>query len=112
MVGSAALPVNAIMRVFLYCVGSVVVLVSAASCARATEKSVRPRSILAGPLMELAESFSSAVRPGGRTLLSGLLLEQADDLLAVYRRWGFAPERHLDLETGGALWRPLLLRRT
>ena len=68
-------------------------------------------NILAGPLMELAESFSAAVRPGGRTLLSGLLLEQADDILAVYRRWGFALERHIDLETGGALWRSLLLRR-
>jgi ribosomal protein L11 methyltransferase len=32
-------------------------------------------NILAGPLMELAESFSAAVRPGGRALLSGLLLE-------------------------------------
>lgn len=69
-------------------------------------------NILAGPLMELAESFSAAVRPGGRTLLSGLLLEQADDILAVYRRWGFAPEGHIDLETGGAMWRTLLLRRT
>jgi ribosomal protein L11 methyltransferase len=69
-------------------------------------------NILAGPLMELAESFSAAVRPGGRTLLSGLLLEQADDILTVYRRWGFAPEHHIDLETGGAVWRTLLLRRT
>ena len=69
-------------------------------------------NILAGPLMELANSFSAAVRPGGRTLLSGLLLEQADDILAVYRRWGFALESHIDLETGGAIWRTLLLRRT
>jgi ribosomal protein L11 methyltransferase len=69
-------------------------------------------NILAGPLMELSESFSAAVRPGGRALLSGLLLEQADDILAVYRRWGFARERHIDLETGGAMWRTLLLRRT
>lgn len=68
-------------------------------------------NILAGPLMELAESFSAAVRPGGRALLSGLLLEQADDILAVYRRRGFALERHVDLETGGAMWRTLLLRR-
>jgi ribosomal protein L11 methyltransferase len=68
-------------------------------------------NILAGPLMELAESFSVAVRPGGRALLSGLLLEQAEDILAVYRRWGFAPERHIDLETGGAMWRTLLLHR-
>jgi ribosomal protein L11 methyltransferase len=68
-------------------------------------------NILAGPLMELSDSFSAAVRPGGRALLSGLLLEQADDILAVYRRWGFALERHIDLETGGAWWRTLLLRR-
>ena len=68
-------------------------------------------NILAGPLMELSDSFSAAVRPGGRALLSGLLLEQADDILAVYRRWGFALERHIDLETGGAMWRTLLLRR-
>src|SRR4029078_11907035 len=52
-------------------------------------------NIPAGPLMELADSFSAAVRPGGRALLSGLLLEQADDILAVYRRWGFAFERHV-----------------
>jgi ribosomal protein L11 methyltransferase len=69
-------------------------------------------NILAGPLMELADSFSEAVRPAGHALLSGLLLEQADDILAVYRRWGFALERHIDLETGGAIWRTLLLRRT
>lgn len=68
-------------------------------------------NILAGPLMELSESFSAAVRPGGRVLLSGLLLEQAEDILAVYRRRGFGLERHIDLETGGTIWRTLLLRR-
>jgi len=68
-------------------------------------------NILAGPLMELSDSFSAAVRPGGRALLSGLLLEQADDILSVYHRWGFGLERHIDLETGGAMWRTLLLRR-
>ena len=68
-------------------------------------------NILAGPLIELSDTFSAAVQPGGRVLLSGLLLEQADDILAVYRRWGFALERHVDLETGGAMWRTLLLLR-
>jgi ribosomal protein L11 methyltransferase len=68
-------------------------------------------NILAGPLIELSDSFSAAVRPGGRALLSGLLLEQAEDILAVYRRRGFDLERHIDLETGGATWRTLLLRR-
>lgn len=68
-------------------------------------------NILAGPLIELSDSFSAALRPGGRALLSGLLVEQADDIIAVYRRWGFTVERHVDLETGGAWWRTLLLSR-
>ena len=68
-------------------------------------------NILAGPLMELSDTFSNAVKPGGHVLLSGLLLEQADDILAVYGQWGFEPVRHVDRETGGAVWRTLLLRR-
>ncbi|HTR86881.1 MAG TPA: 50S ribosomal protein L11 methyltransferase [Reyranella sp.] len=69
-------------------------------------------NILAGPLMDLAESFAKAIRRGGKVLLSGLLLEQADMVLAAYGRQGFASERHIDLETGGAQWRTLLLRKT
>lgn len=69
-------------------------------------------NILAGPLMELSESFAAATRPGGRVLLSGLLVEQADMIVSTYKRRGFQPERHIDLETGGAWWRTLLLRRT
>jgi ribosomal protein L11 methyltransferase len=68
-------------------------------------------NILAGPLMDLAGSFASAVRPGGRVLLSGLLVEQAGMVLAAYGRQGFTFERRIDLETGGAWWRTLLLRR-
>jgi ribosomal protein L11 methyltransferase len=69
-------------------------------------------NILAGPLMELSESFAAATRPGGRVLLSGLLVEQADMIVSTYRRRSFQPERNMDLETGGAWWRTLLLRRT
>jgi ribosomal protein L11 methyltransferase len=68
-------------------------------------------NILAGPLIELCDTFSAAVRPGGHVLLSGLLVEQAEDILSVYQRWRFTLERHIDLETGGAWWRTLLLRR-
>jgi ribosomal protein L11 methyltransferase len=68
-------------------------------------------NILAGPLVDLSESFAAAVRPGGRVLLSGLLVEQAALILSTYARRGFAFERRLDLETGGAWWRSLLLRR-
>jgi ribosomal protein L11 methyltransferase len=68
-------------------------------------------NILAGPLIELSDSFSVGVRSGGHALLSGLLLEQAADILTVYDRRGFICDRHVDLETGGAWWRSLLLRR-
>lgn len=69
-------------------------------------------NILAGPLVELAAPFAAAVRPGGRVLLSGLLVEQAADILAAYGEQGFAFERRVDHETGGAWWRSLVLRRT
>lgn len=68
-------------------------------------------NILAGPLADLSESFAAAVRPGGRVLLSGLLVEQAALILSTYSRRGLVFERRLDLETGGAWWRTLLLRR-
>ncbi|HSI02187.1 MAG TPA: 50S ribosomal protein L11 methyltransferase [Reyranella sp.] len=69
-------------------------------------------NILAEPLMELSESFTAATRPGGRVLLSGLLVEQAAMILSTYKRRGFAFERSVDRETGGADWRTLLLRKT
>jgi ribosomal protein L11 methyltransferase len=68
-------------------------------------------NILAGPLTALADPFAAATRSGGRILLSGLLVEQAELILATYARRGFAFERRIDLETGGAWWRTLLLRR-
>ena len=68
-------------------------------------------NILAGPLMALVDSFAAATRPGGRVLLSGLLVEQAGLMLSTYKRRGFEFERRIDLETGGAWWRTLLLRK-
>ena len=68
-------------------------------------------NILAGPLCELSESSPRAVRPGGRVLLSGLLVEQAAQVFSAYVSRGFVFERRIDLETGGAWWRTLLLRR-
>jgi ribosomal protein L11 methyltransferase len=68
-------------------------------------------NILAGSLMELSEPFAAAVRPGGRVLLSGLLVEQAPDIVALYKRRGFAFERHLDLDSNDTCWRTLLLRK-
>lgn len=42
-------------------------------------------NILAGPLMELAESIAGLVRPGGSLVLSGILEEQADDVESAYQ---------------------------
>jgi len=69
-------------------------------------------NILAGPLTALADPFAAATRSGGRVLLSGLLVEQAELILATYARRGFVFESRIDLETGGAWWRTLLLRRS
>lgn len=41
-------------------------------------------NILAGPLVALKKSISAYVRPGGDLILSGILREQADDILAAY----------------------------
>lgn len=41
-------------------------------------------NILAGPLVELAPQLTRLVRPGGRLALSGILQEQADEVVAAY----------------------------
>ena len=45
-------------------------------------------NILAGPLIELAPSFSAALAPGGHILLAGLLDTQADAVAAAYELLG------------------------
>ena len=44
-------------------------------------------NILAEPLMQLAEDLSHLVKPKGHIALSGLLAEQADELLEHYGSW-------------------------
>ena len=44
-------------------------------------------NILAGPLIELAESIAAHVRCGGVLALSGILSEQVDEVLAAYSPW-------------------------
>jgi ribosomal protein L11 methyltransferase len=54
-------------------------------------------NILAAPLIQLAPSICAAIEAGGRLILAGLLTNQADAVLAAYRRQGlsliFAVER-------------------
>lgn len=44
-------------------------------------------NILAGPLIELAPAFGTAVRPGGRLVLSGILAAQGPAVVAAYAPW-------------------------
>lgn len=44
-------------------------------------------NILAGPLLALAPHFAELVRAGGDLVLSGILAEQADEVLEKYRAW-------------------------
>lgn len=53
-------------------------------------------NILAGPLIELAPSFSNTMWPGGSLILAGLLDTQADRVAAAYRRHGFRLADRLD----------------
>jgi ribosomal protein L11 methyltransferase len=46
-------------------------------------------NILKGPLIEMAPAFSAATKPGGYVILSGILNEQADDVIAAYRQSGY-----------------------
>ncbi|MGA9163521.1 MAG: 50S ribosomal protein L11 methyltransferase [Thiobacillus sp.] len=44
-------------------------------------------NILTNPLKGMAPLLAGRVRPGGRLVLSGILAEQAGDVMAVYREW-------------------------
>ena len=44
-------------------------------------------NILAGPLAELAPQLAASLKPGGHLALSGILREQADELVARYAQW-------------------------
>ena len=44
-------------------------------------------NILAGPLVELASSIAGRLRPGGRLALSGILSNQAAEVIEAYAPW-------------------------
>lgn len=46
-------------------------------------------NILKGPLIALASDMAQAVRPGGQVILSGLLVDQADEVTDHYAQFGF-----------------------
>ncbi len=44
-------------------------------------------NILSNPLKALAPAICSHVRPGGQLALSGILADQAEELIAAYAPW-------------------------
>ena len=44
-------------------------------------------NILANPLKALAPALASHVRPGGKLALSGILVEQEEEMMAIYSPW-------------------------
>ncbi len=61
-------------------------------------------NILAGPLVELAPDFSTAVQPGGSVLLAGLLTGQEPRVRRAYRRSGFRLTARLIRGDWSILW--------
>jgi ribosomal protein L11 methyltransferase len=65
-------------------------------------------NILKGPLIELAPDLARHTEVGGVAILSGLLNEQADEVVEVYSRFGFNPEHRDEIVD----WTTLTLRRS
>lgn len=64
-------------------------------------------NILKGPLLELAPDMARATRDGGHVILSGILNEQADEVIANYTRFGFNLIDREEIVD----WTTLMLRR-
>jgi ribosomal protein L11 methyltransferase len=90
-----------------------VTCVEAAGFAHPTFDAVTPAdlvfaNILKGPLIDLAPEIAARTAPGGHAILSGLLREQAADILSVYSGNGFNPVASHDIGD----WSCLTLRKT
>ncbi len=64
-------------------------------------------NILKGPLIALAADMARSILPKGVAILSGILNQQADEVIAVYERSGFRLENRDELTD----WTTLVLRR-
>lgn len=54
-------------------------------------------NILKGPLLELAEPMADRMTADGRVVLSGILVEQAEDVISHYAQLGFKPVQRNDI---------------
>ncbi|MBC7132111.1 MAG: 50S ribosomal protein L11 methyltransferase [Roseovarius sp.] len=64
-------------------------------------------NILKGPLVALAPGITGALAPGGKVILSGLLNEQAAEVIAVYSALGARLEDHAEIGD----WSTLVMSR-
>lgn len=64
-------------------------------------------NILKQPLIDLAPQMAAQVAPGGRVILSGILVPQAEEVERAYHAAGFATGRRDDLGE----WTTLVMRR-
>ncbi len=67
-------------------------------------------NILAGPLVQFAESITLTISDNGMLALSGVLCEQAPDVMAAYERWINFDEPAF-MEQDGQTWSRLTGRR-
>ena len=65
-------------------------------------------NILKGPLIALAPDMAAHMAPAGRAILSGILNEQADDVIAHYARYGI----NLDQRRVIGEWTTLVLHKS
>jgi len=65
-------------------------------------------NIQADVLCDLAPAMAAKLAPEGRAILSGILCDQGDDVLAVYARAGFS----LDARQDEGEWTSLMLRKS
>jgi len=59
----------------------------ALSSGEVTQVDIVLANILAGPLVKLSEYLGAMAKPDGRILLSGILREQANEVMSAYSRW-------------------------
>lgn len=59
----------------------------ALSSGEITQVDIVLANILAGPLVALSEYLAAMAKPDGRILLSGILREQADQVMSAYSQW-------------------------
>lgn len=60
-------------------------------------------NILKGPLLDLAPEMAKRIAPGGQIILSGLLVEQAEDVTKAYHNLGFDLSQRHDIGEWSAL---------